>query len=1299
MGVIDLYVQLRNVVIGKVKFVVLDNLNTEVIIGNDVLSKLFDGIDFKKNQLTFNNHLIDLNACNTGNIAGVYEVYVLHGISVPPFGEVITTDTTIRGKLNVYSDDADHKDRCFLVEPVQIAELQEKILVARAVYSIDQLINGDEHERIPIRLANFTDRTINVSAGSQLATIQSIEVDSIVSSNELVGATTITEVNDESSPLIIGDVNAVTTRTTVACIPAIEPEQVIKAIKTTNVFEVEQLKQLLLKYPQLFAANPKKPTQTTRTTHAIDTGAAEPIKLHPYRNARVDDEFIEKEITQLLDNGLIQRSNSPWAAPVVIVMKKGGDRRQCIDFRKLNNVTKKCSYPLPRVEDLIDSLGTKSGKKKYYSKLDLASAYWSVKMDEKDREKTAFVTKQGLFEWLVMPFGLCNAPATFQRLMDEVLAELKFKCVVVYFDDIVIFSDSFDEHIIHLEQVFKKLTEANLQAKLSKSEFGLKEVGFLGFIIGADGMKPDPTTIQAVSDFRVPQSVKEVRSFIGLCSFYRTFIRGFAAIANPLHHLTKKDIEFVWSSDAQSAFTKLKKALTTAPILASPEFGKPFILTTDASKFALGAVLSQVQEGKERAIRYASRSMNAAERNYSVTEKECLAIVWAIGMYRCYLLGTTFTIITDHKPLVQLPSLKLDDPYGRLARWTLKLQHYNYNVIYKKGELNTNADALSRMVDYEITDVDESKYDSEVEETNEEAECKEGGNSVNNVDIFTTTNIKLKEIEDKQNSDPVLKPLIDYLAKGELPTDTNATSVVLSQARKDFELVDGVLFHFWYPSINRTNKNWKKQLCVPKSMQPDFLIQYHDAMGHMGIRKTYDKLASSLYWKTMHADVENWIKSCTKCNGKKDPKTGKQFPIGTIVPSGEACSEWVVDVLGPLKPTTRNGNKYVVIFIDRMTKWPEAFAVPNQDSETIARLLVQEIIPRHGCPRTLLSDRGSPFLSKLSTAVYELLGIKKLNTTAYHPQCNGLVERFNHTIVSMIAMYTNEYPDDWDEHLNYCIWAYRTSVNDTTKFSPFYLMYGRDPLFPIDAMLESEETYRSSEEYVSEIIRKINVAKEMVKNKVMQIKQKRDETNSQLNRIQMFNVGEYVMLYNPRTKKGVSSKLSHKWKGPYSIVARTSPVNYIIKNVETKKTDHVHVSRLKSCYRREVNADGVTFESEMKVDPTKTTPTTKVRRSQRVTNTSTTTTSSNSQDAEATAAPEYEVEKIVGKGWDEITPGNWTARYKVRWKGYTPAADTWETLDNLIGSEELIEIYDALHANDEETYTDAETNMISIPLF
>ena len=531
-----------------------------------------------------------------------------------------------------------------------------------------------------------------------------------------------------------------------------------------------------------------------------------------------------------------------------------------------------------------------------------------------------------------------------------------------------------------------------------------------------------------------------------------------------------------------------------------------------------------------------------------------------------------------------------------------------------------------------------------------------------------------------------------------IPADDRWATRVLLNNRKDFQLVDGVLYYYCHPRGGKEARQWRKLICVPQSMRADFLTQYHDAMGHLGIRKTFDRMAQRLWWRTMHGDVEKWIKSCLKCNGKKDPKTGQQFPVGTIVPVGEACSEWVVDVLGPLKPTTVSGNKYVVIFIDRLTKWPEAFAVPNQDSETIARLLVQEIIPRHGCPRSLLSDRGSPFLSKLSKAVYELLGIRKLNTTAYHPQCNGLVERFNHTIVSMIAMYTSEYPDDWDEHLNYCVWAYRTAVNDTTKHSPFYLMYGRDPLFPVDAMLESEENYRSSEEYVAEVIRKLKVAKAVVKENAMRIKQKRDEANTQMSRVRSFKIGEFVMLFVPRTKQGISAKLSHKWKGPFTVVAQTSPVNYIVRNLETKKTDHVHVSRLKPCIRREINADGVSFESEMKFEDAaaaaagSVAPNTKAsRRSAR--------TAASPAVAVDNGDGNWEVAKIVGKGWDEID-GKQVLRYKVRWKGFTAAQDTWEPLSNLTGCEEAIEVFEALHADDEETYTDpdAEVNYLAIRL-
>jgi hypothetical protein len=713
--------------------------------------------------------------------------------------------------------------------------------------------------------------------------------------------------------------------------------------------------------------------------------------------------------------------------------------------------------------------------------------------------------------------------------------------------------------------------------------------------------------------------------------------------------------------------------------------------------------------------------MNGAEKNYSVTEKECLGIVWAIGMFRCYLLGVPFTIVTDHKPLVSLPKLKLDDPYGRLARWTLKLQHYDYTVVYKKGSANTNADALSRIEEGRIEELD-NDHNAEVDDdcasdadsapsleaAGDVASGKEGGEIVNEIGVEAATSDRLDEpvltpthlktVALKQREDPELQEVIEYLETGKMPSNDRWK---LSLApRKFLELIDGVLYIICGPASGKYPSTSRKLLCVPKSMRADFLALFHDSMGHLGIRKTFDRMASRVHWNTMHSDVEKWIKSCEKCCGKKDPKTGRQFPIGTIVPSGEACSEWVVDVLGPLKPTTRNGNKFVVIFIDRLTKWPEAFAVPNQDSETIARLLVQEIIPRHGCPRTLLSDRGAPFLSKLSKSIYELLAIKKLNTTAYHPQCNGLVERFNHTIVSMISMYVNDYPDDWDEHLNYCIWAYRTAINDSTKFSPFFLLYGREPLFPIDAMLDSEEQYRSAEEYVAEVIRKLKVAKEMVKDSAIQIQQKRNQSNAQLSRIQSFRIGEYVMLFNPKTKQGISAKLSHKWRGPYVVIAQTSSVNYIIRHLETKKTDHVHVSRLKPCMRREVNADGVSFASEMKMDdapqPVEAVATASSRPKRSNRKASAPNEAKANEDVDSN---EFTVEKIVGKGWDEIN-GEWVPRYQVRWRGYTAADDTWEPLSNLVGCEKMIEIYDALHAEDEETYTDAAVNnMMAIQLF
>jgi hypothetical protein len=1363
IGTIKLNLALHGVSIEPaIDFVVLDKLHAAVIVGDDVLLQVekygFTGIDFITNTLRYKNSSIPLTTSSPSIDSGIYEISMTTRVTIPAFGEVITVDTRVSNNAGgVVSNELrveENSGSVLMIEPMEIPNHEQSVRAVRSIINIDVI----DQIVVPVRLANFSSKNIDIEAGTPVANIQAVESLSVIGAPEgfvWKGDTSPTNITNNRSD------NGEEFKASEVC--SVGVQDLSTVIVTKDEVERGKIGELLMQFPDVFADNPKKPTQTDKTTHSIITGDAAPIKLPPYRNARVDDAAIEKEIAQLLEHDLIRVSNSPWSAPVVMVMKKTGEKRFCVDYRKLNAVTKKHSYPLPQVTDLIDSLGTKEGKKKYYSQLDLASAYWSVKVNEEDREKTAFVTKQGLFEWKVMPFGLCNAPATFQRLMDALFGSAKFKYVVVYFDDIVVFSDSFEEHLQHLRSVFRILSDAGLQAKLSKCKFGLSEVSFLGFIIGGDGVKPDPATVRAVADYRVPRNVSEVRAFLGLCSFYRCFILGFAAIANPLNRLTGKDVEFNWDSSAQSAFNQLKSALIKAPILATPDFGKPFILTTDASKFAIGAVLSQFKDGMERVIRFASRTMGPAERNYSVTEKECLAIVWAIGMFRSYLLGVPFKIITDHKPLESLPKLKLDDPYGRLARWALKLQHYDYTVVYTKGSGNTNADALSRIgedepvhapigdgVEFEegedANDVNNINVGSPVINANSNLinpnptgsnpsviiltdpaafvpasssavneECKTSEKEIIDLTRFEDqpTPDALKEIAEKQRADPILGQMIKYLTEGVIPSDENHMMRVLLLTRRDYEVVNGVLYYYSFPRKGNDSTKWRKTLCVPDSMKDVFLKLYHDAMGHLGIRKTYDRMAMKLHWNKMHADVENWIKSCLKCNGRKDPRTGERWPIGTFVTSGEPCSEWQVDVLGPFSPTSRSNNKYIVVFVCRFTKWVEAFAVPNQDSETIARLLVQEIIPRHGCPRSLLSDRGSPFLSKLSKSIYELLSIKKLNTTAYHPQANGGAERLMPVIATMLSVYSADYPNDWDEHLNYCLFAIRTAVHDTTKYSPFFLMYGRDPAFPFDAMMEVEEKYRTNEEYVNEVIRKLKLAQAVVKNNALQVKLKRDKANEKLNKIRSFNVGDFVMLYVPRTKPGISSKLSHKWKGPYTVISQTGPVNYIIKNiVDSTKTDHVHVSRLKPCVQREITSGNVTFSKSMELDDSVdidlTAPITNPITTTTATTTSAATAAPSSaktrakpkakapvraatsvcvdaavDESEDDGEPQFEVERIVGKGWEKVD-GEWVAKYQVRWRGFTAKDDTWEPLSNLVGSERLVEKFDSENEEKED---------------
>lgn len=454
----------------------------------------------------------------------------------------------------------------------------------------------------------------------------------------------------------------------------------------------QQLDQLLGEYQDIIANEDNPPGRTKLVTHSIVTNETLPIKQRPYRLSPAEHEFVGKELDHMMKQGIIRPSSSPWSSPIVLVKKKNGKMRFCVDYRKLNKVTKRDAYPLPRIDEILDSLG----EAKWFTSLDLASGYWQVEMDERDKEKTAFVTKQGIFEFNVMPFGLTNAPATFQRLMDRVFYDIKDKYVLVYLDDINIYSTTFEEHIQHLKEVLERFRQTNLKLNLDKCHFCKKELSFLGHVVSEKGILPDPTKIEKVKNFPVPTNTTELRGFIGLASYYRRFIKDFATIAEPMNRLLRKDISYIWNDDCQKAFEILKEKLTTAPILIYPDFSKSFTLHTDASYQGLGAVLTQEdEEGYEHVVAYASRSLVGAEYNYSPTEIECLATVWAMKYFRPYIYLMEFTLVTDHAALQGL--MNNPTPSKRMTRWILTINDYPFKIQFRKGKKHLNADALSRI--------------------------------------------------------------------------------------------------------------------------------------------------------------------------------------------------------------------------------------------------------------------------------------------------------------------------------------------------------------------------------------------------------------------------------------------------------------------------------------------------------------------------------------------------------------------------------------------------------------------------
>ena len=446
---------------------------------------------------------------------------------------------------------------------------------------------------------------------------------------------------------------------------------------------------LLERKAQVFAKKNEAPSHASNITHSIDTENHPPINCAPYRPSHKDRPIISQHIKEMLQNRVIEPSKSPWAFPIVLVPKKDGSIRFCVDYRKLNAITVKDSYALPRIYDALASL---SGNK-YFSSLDMFAGYWQIPMTESDKDKTSFITSDGLYRFNVMAFGLTNAPATFQRYMDAVLAGLKWNILLVYIDDVLVYSPTFESHLKDLETVIDRLIESNLQLKPSKCQLFQRELVYLGHLVSADGIRPDPKKIKAIVAMPTQSDVTGVRSFLGMCGFYRNYVYNFAKICQPLYDLTKDHVRFVWGDKASESFDMLKRFLSIAPILKHPNF-YPFVIETDASEKGLGAVLIQRYENETHVIQYASRTLQPSEQPWAVRDKEALAILWGCEQFRVFVAAQPFVVETDHKSLEWL--LKAEKP-ARLVRWAIRLNEYNFTIKAKAGKLNVTADALSRL--------------------------------------------------------------------------------------------------------------------------------------------------------------------------------------------------------------------------------------------------------------------------------------------------------------------------------------------------------------------------------------------------------------------------------------------------------------------------------------------------------------------------------------------------------------------------------------------------------------------------
>ena len=986
------------------------------------------------------------------------------------------------------------------------------------------LVTNNKTGRFPLLIANNTNKTVKLRRGwvvGQLSAVEHVQVCSLQQNPP-------DSAPKQKSPLDETEIDA--------------PQ-----------CHLPKVKQLVGKHSHLFANCDSELGQTDSVKCTINTGTSEPVKIRPYRTPLQDRETVSKAIEEWEKAKIIRRSQSPWSSSLVVVGKKDGTKRICVDYRKLNEVTKKSSYPLPLIDDLLSLLG----KAKYFTSLDLKSGYYQVKVAEEDKEKTAFSTFKGQWEWNTMPFGLCNAPNVFMQLMDVVLEGLE-SFAVAYIDDILIFSTTLEEHWEHIATVFARLEQHNLKMKLKKCQFLRDEINYLGFVVTKDGIKPEAEKVRAIRDMKPPTTVREVRSLMGTASYYRRFIPNFTKIAEPIIALTKKYARFQWTPDCQRAFEFLKESLTVVPLLAYPDTSKPYVLYTDASDTCIGACLTQMQEMKdaegkveemEVPIYFLSHKLSHSQTKWATIEKEAFAIHYALQKLDHYLHNSQFVIKTDHQPLKYLLNSPMQN--RKVQLWALGLAGYNATVEYIPGEKNVLADLLSRLPD-----------DSPSPPDDQNAEPREISDNTYEINVLNSTGLSTKQFVSvpppeegkvkvcpvelqgydmitEQNKDPELVKIREQIGQPSAP----------KTVQKRYLLIEGIM-HF----ISDPDDDPKIRLVVPAHLVEKLLQQYHIDNGHGGIDTTHDTLKQKYFWPGMYKQIYKYVSECVTCQTRILRKA--QAPIQEMDVPQYPFAKVSLDMSGPY-PRTQSGNRYIVSFVDHFSGWPEAFAVPDKTADTVVQLLAEQIIPRHSCPLQIVTDNGTENENKVMRETLREMNIDHVTTSYYHPQSNSKAERFHRTLHDVLSKLSQDNLDMWDVFLEQTLSAVRVSSSETTGHSPFYLLYNRDPVLPLDNILRPRRRY-TGEELHKIIIENQHRMYTQVHNRIRKSQAKsRDKANAKRTPVEL-QVGDPVYV----RKHQRSGKLDQKWRAYFRITKKLTPTSFLVRNQLDGTQHKVHADHL-----------------------------------------------------------------------------------------------------------------------------------------